>query len=415
MCSVKNPLAPIPFSDETLMMVFDFDTTLDRRASDSMKWQKYAGRDVLPMWVADMDFKSPPAVIEALHRRVDHGIFGYTQPLKSTINAVVESLEKSYRWSIDPAWLVWLPGLVVGLNVTAQACAQPGEEVLCLAPNYPPFMSAPANSGRISRTVSVVLNRGARRWEIDWSALEEAVTPRTKVFFLCHPHNPLSRVWRREELDPITAFCLRHNLYLCSDEIHSELILDPALSHLPVGTLDPQIADKTITLISPSKTFNLAGLGTSIAIIQDPNLRARFVRVTSGIVPLVNPMGYVACEAAYREGEPWRQALLVYLRSNRDFLLNFLREEIPSIKIEAPIEATYLAWLNIKELNLLNPAAHFENHGIGLSDGAAFGAPKGEYMRLNFGCPRPLLAEGLLRLKSAASQVRTSKPEFEQR
>jgi cystathionine beta-lyase len=385
-------------------MIFDFDTIIDRRGSDSMKWQKYAGPDVLPMWVADMDFKSPPAVIEALHRRVNHGVFGYTQALKSTTEAVVESLAKNYNWSIDPGWLVWLPGLVVGLNVTTQACAQPGEGVLCLVPNYPPFLSAPTNSGRISNTAPVVLNRAAHRWEIDWEALEKAFTPQTKVFFLCHPHNPISRVWRREELDQITEFCLRHDLYLCSDEVHCELILDETLPHLPVGAIDPRIANKTITLISPSKTYNLAGLGTSMAIIPDPGLRARFIRVTNGIVPLVNPMGYAACEAAYREGEPWRQALLAYLRSNRDFLLKFLAEEIPAIKIDAPIEATYLAWLNIKELNLENPAPYFETHGLGLSDGAQFGVPKGGYVRLNFGCPRTLLAEGLRRLKTAVAR-----------
>jgi len=384
-------------------MTFDFDTMPERRGTDSMKWQKYGDKDVLPMWVADMDFTSPPAIIEALHRRVDHGIFGYTRPLKSTTDAIVDSLEQRYNWRIDPSWLVWLPGLVVGLNVAAQACTQPGEEVICFTPSYPPFMSAPKNSGRISRTVSMVLNQGARRWEIDWDALEKAVTPKTKLIFLCHPHNPISRIWQRDELDQIAEFCLRHNLYLCSDEIHCDLILDPTLLHFPVGTLDSQITYKTITLISPSKTYNLAGFGASLAIIPDQNLRSRFVRVMDGIVPLVNSMGYIACETAYRACEPWRQALITYLCDNRDFLVDFLIKEVPVVKIEAPIEATYLAWLNVEELNLVNPVAHFENHGIGLSNGAPFGTPKGHYVRLNFGCPRALLAEGLRRLKSAVT------------
>ena len=380
-------------------MIFDFDNPPDRRATDSQKWQKYAGREILPLWVADMDFRSPPALLEAVHRRVDHGLFGYARPVKSTVDAVVDAMASRYGWRIDPAWLVWLPGLVVGLNVTAQAFAGPGDEVLSLAPVYPPFMSAPRNSGRVSTTVPFVLEAG--RWTIDWAALERAVTPRTKLFFLCNPHNPLARVWRRDELARLAEFCLRHNLVLCSDEIHCDLILDPALPHVPTALLSPEIAMRTITLMAPSKTYNVPGLGTSFAIIPEAGLRARFVRATAGIVAEVNNLGYVACEAAYRDCEPWRQALLAYLRGNRDFLLDFVTRELPGVRIEAPIEATYLAWLNIEALNLADPIAHFEMHGVGLSEGAHFGAPKGTHVRLNFGCPRATLAEALRRMQAA--------------
>jgi len=386
-------------------MHFDFETPPDRLETDSQKWQKYAGRDVLPLWVADMDFKSSPAIIAALHRRIDHGIFGYARPVKSTMDAVVTALAERYHWSIDPAWIVWLPGLVVGLNVTAQAFAQPGEDVLTLSPVYPPFMSAPKNGGRTSTTVPWSLQAGA--WVIDWDALEKAVTPRTKLFYLCNPHNPLARVWRRDELLRLADFCNRHELILCSDEIHCDLILDPGLLHLPTAGLSPEIAARTITLMAPSKTYNVPGLGTSFAIISDPRLRARFIRATAGIVAEVTSLGFTACEAAYRDSEPWRQGLLTTLRGNRDYLLETIARELPGVKVEAPIEATYLAWLDVSALNLPDPISHFERHGVGLSDGTMFGAPKASHVRLNFGCPRLTLVEALRRMKTALKPGRT--------
>jgi len=385
-------------------MTFDFETVVERRGTDSQKWQKYAGRDVLPMWVADMDFKSSPAIMTALHERIDHGVFGYARPVKSTIDAFVEAAEKRYGWKVDPTWLVWLPGLVVGLNIVAHAFAQAGEEVLTLTPIYPPFMSAPKNSARRSVQVPLVLNSAARRWEIDWPGLEAAVTPKTKIFLLCNPHNPVARVWRRDELIRLGEFCVRHNLVLCSDEIHCDLILDD-LPHIPTALLGEETARRTITLMAPSKTYNVPGLGTSIAIISDPQLRAQFVRATAGVVAEVTSLGFVACEAAYRDSEPWRQALLQTLRGNRDFLTDFIARELPGVTIEAPLEATYLAWLNVSALKLADPVAHFEHHGVGLSDGSYFGSPRGRHVRINFGCPRTTLAEGLARMKRAVAAI----------
>ena len=396
---IRAPARESWFVLRSSRMTFDFDHPPDRRGTDSQKWQKYAGRDILPLWVADMDFRSPPALVEAVRHRVDHGLFGYARPVKSTVDSVVAAMEARYGWKIDPAWIVWLPGLVVGLNVTAQAFAAPGDEVLSLAPVYPPFMTAPKNSNRVPVTVPWVLAGGA--WTIDWAALERAVTPKTKLFFLCNPHNPLARVWRREELTRLAEFCLRHNLLLCSDEIHCDLILDPALPHVPTSLLSPEIAARTITLMAPSKTYNVPGLGTSLAIIPDAGLRSRFVRATAGIVAEVNNLGYVACEAAYRDCEPWRQALLAYLRGNRDFILDFVTRELPGVIVEAPVEATYLIWLNVSSLKLPDPIAHFEKHGVGLSDGAYFGAKKGTHVRLNFGCSRATLTEALRRMKTA--------------
>jgi cysteine-S-conjugate beta-lyase len=383
-------------------MNFDFDTSINRAGTDSQKWQKYAGRDILPMWVADMDFKTAPAIMEALHHRVEHGVFGYARPTKSTMDAMVDAMATRYGWTVDPSWFVWLPGLVCGLNVTAQAFAEPGDEVLTLAPIYPPFMSAPKNSARVSVAVNLVLTDG--HWEIDWAALEKAVTPRTKLFLLCSPHNPVARVWRREELQQIGEFCVRHDLVLCSDEIHCDLILDD-LPHVPTALLGEEIAQRSITLMAPSKTYNVPGLGTSFAIIPDRALRTQFVRATAGIVAEVNTLGYDACAAAYHDSEDWRQGLLNYLRGNRDYLLDFVARELPGVQVEAPIEATYLAWLNVRALGLADPIAHFEQYGVGLSDGAFFGAPQGHYVRLNFGCPRATLTEGLQRMKRAVVAI----------
>jgi cystathionine beta-lyase len=383
-------------------MNFDFDTPTNRVGTDSQKWQKYAGRDVLPMWVADMDFKSSPAILAALHDRVEHGIYGYARPTKATMDVMVAAMDSRYGWSIDPAWIVWLPGLVCGLNVTAQAFAEPGDEVLTLAPIYPPFISAPKNSARVSVSVDLQLKDG--RWDIDWDALKAAVTPRTKLFLLCNPHNPVARVWRREELTRMGEFCVHHNLVLCSDEIHCDLILDD-LPHIPTALIGEEIARRSITLMAPSKTYNVPGLGTSFAIIPDVGLRAKFVRASAGIVAEVNALGFTACEAAYRDSEPWRQGLLAYLRGNRDLLLDFVARELPGVTIEAPIEATYLAWLNVRELGLKDPIAHFEAHGVGLSDGAFFGAPKGHYVRINFGCTRSTLQESLQCMKKAVAAI----------
>lgn len=382
-------------------MTFNFDTPPSRLGTDSQKWQKYEGRDVLPMWVADMDFEVAPAIVEALQRRAAHGIFGYARPVKSTVDAVLGALAERYRWQVDPSWLVWLPGLVCGLNVAARAFAEAGDEVLSLSPVYPPFTTAPRNSGRVPRSIPLALDSRARRWEIDWDALERAVTPRTRVFLLCHPHNPVARVWSRGELARAADFCTRHGLVLVSDEIHCDLLLEPGAVHEPAAVAAPAAAPRTVTLMAPSKTYNTPGLGASFAIIPDAALRARFSKAGAGIVAEVNALGYAACEAAYRDAEPWRQALLSYLRGNRDFLVDTVSRELPGVVIEAPIEATYLAWLNVSALGLPNPARHFEAGGVGLSDGVPFGATPGSHVRINFGCPRATLARGLERMKAA--------------
>jgi cystathionine beta-lyase len=378
-------------------MTFDFDTLIDRTGSDSRKWRKYGSQDILPLWIADMDFAASPAIVAALHRRVDQGVFGYGMPLPPLTQAVVDYCATHYDWKIDPSWLVWLPGLVTGLNLAAGAFGEKGDAVLTCTPVYPPFTSAPRNMDR--EIIKVPLARHGNRYEFNWAALEAAVTPRTKVFFLCSPHNPVGRAYNRTELEQVAAFCERHNLVLVSDDIHCDLILVDQ-RHIPVAALSPAAAARTITLMAPSKTYNIPGLACSFALIADAKLRGAFTRAMAGIVPEMNVLGLAACEAALRDSEPWRQALLAYLRGNCDLIASFTAQHLPGVTM-IPCEATYLAWLDISAHQLTNGGEFFEQYGVGLSDGVQFGAAPGTFVRLNFGCPRATLTEALNRMKRA--------------
>lgn len=369
-----------------------FDTPVDRRGSDSFKWGKYAGRDILPLWVADMDFAAPPAVLAALHRRIEHGVFGYGGPWPSLTASVLAHLQDEYGWTIEPEWLVWLPGLVTGLNV---ACRAVDGEVLTATPIYPPFLSAPHFANR--KLNRVELARDDNRWHWDMAAMQQATTAATRLFLLCHPHNPVGRCWSRDELLALADYAERHDLVVCSDEIHCGLILDPDKRHIPFASLSPEIAQRSITLMAPSKTFNIPGLGCAFAVIPNPALRRQFERAMYGIVPHVNVLGLAACEAAFRDGGDWHRDLITYLRGNHDRVGASIGS-LPGLRM-APVEATYLAWIDVRDLCLANPAAHFEAHGIGLSDGADFGAPG--WLRLNFGCPRATLDEALARFERA--------------
>ena len=369
-----------------------FDTPIDRRGSDSFKWGKYAGRDILPLWVADMDFAAPPAVLAALHRRIEHGVFGYGGPWPSLTESVLAHLQGEYGWSIEPEWLVWLPGLVTGLNV---ACRAVDGEVLTATPIYPPFLSAPHFSGRKLNRVDLALDEN--HWHWDMAAMQQATTAATRLFLFCHPHNPVGRCWSRDELLALADYAERNDLVVCSDEIHCGLILDADKRHIPFASLSPAAAQRSITLLAPSKTFNIPGLGCAFAVIPNPALRRRFEQAMHGIVPHVNVLGLAACEAAFRHGGDWHRELIAYLRGNRDRVAATMAS-LPGVRM-APVEATYLAWIDVRDLRLAKPAAHFEAHGIGLSDGADFGAPG--WLRLNFGCPRATLDEALSRFERA--------------
>jgi cystathionine beta-lyase len=373
----------------------DFSLPVERKNTASMKWDKYKDRDIIPLWVADMDFCSPPAVIEALQQRIAHGVFGYTVAPESLTTVVIEKLAVDFNWSIQPEWLVWLPGLVTGFNVACRAVGEDNDDVMTAVPVYPHFLTAPQNSRR--RLIKVPLQETDNHWTFDFDRLEKAITPDTRLFLLCNPHNPVGRVFRRDELDTLADICENHDVIICSDEIHCELILDSEKTHIPTATLDAAVAERTITLMSPSKTFNLPGLGCAFAVISARKLRRRFIKAMAGIVPHVNAMGYAAAEAAYRDCADWHAALLEYLRGNRDKAARAI-SDIPRLSM-APVEATYLAWIDVRSAGLADPVRFFEDAGVGLQDGIEFGGPG--YVRLNFGCQRPLLEEALDRIKKA--------------
>lgn len=374
---------------------FDFDRVPDRRAVPGEKWGRYAGRDVLPLWVADMDFAAPPAVIDALRRRLEHGVFGYTDAWPELADAVVEGIARDHAWRIEADWLVWLPGVVTGFNLACRATGEAGDEVFTATPVYPPFLSAPANSER--RLVSRPLTLADGRWGWDRAAVEAAMSPRTRLLMLCNPHNPVGRVFDRDELEWIAGCAARHDLTICSDEIHCGLVLDPATPHIPIAALDASTARRSITLMAPSKTWNIPALYCAFAIIPDRELRRRFRHAMRGIVPHPNLLGMVATEAAYRDGGPWRTALLDYLRGNRDLVMDAVAA-MPGLRATRP-EATYLAWIDCRGAGLDEPAKFFESAGVGLSDGTPFGMPG--FVRLNFGCPRALLNDALQRMQRA--------------
>jgi len=373
----------------------NFERPVDRRGSDSTKWRKYQGRDILPLWVADMDFRSPEAVVAALAARVEHGVFGYASAGPGVVEATCQWLEKRHGWRIEPDWLVWLPGLVTGINVSCRAVAASGEAVLSMTPVYPPFLKAPGFHDQ--RLLRVPLHRDNGRWVWHRDELEAAITADTRLLLLCSPHNPTGRVYRREELLELGEIAERHDLIICSDEIHADLVLDQSCRHLPTASLSPELAARTITLMAPSKTFNLAGLYCSYAVISDPALRARFTRAMAGIVPHVNLMGYVAGEAAYRGGEDWLAACLDYLRGNHQRLLAAVNA-CPGLMM-TPVEATYLAWIDTREAGLADLAGFFEAAGLGLSDGRDFGGEG--FVRLNFACHRDTLEAAIERLQNA--------------
>jgi cystathionine beta-lyase len=304
-------------------------------------------------------------------------------------------VEKTYAWAIKPEWIVYIPGLVCGLNITCRAIGEPGDAVVTATPVYPPFLSSPALSGR--KLITFPLTCTNKQWTFPCDVFEQALTPESKLLLLCSPHNPVGRVFDRQELIDIANVCEKHDLVICSDEIHNGLILDESKPHIPIAALSPEIAARTITLMAPSKTFNVPGLGCSFAIIPNEHLKKQFKKAMAGIVPWVNLLGYSATLAAYRDCADWHIALLNYLRGNRDYVISEIAT-MPGLTV-FPVEATYLAWIDARDTGIDNPADFFEKAGVGLSDGSYFGTPG--FLRLNFGCPRSILEEALTRMRNA--------------
>jgi len=380
---------------EPSTLIPDFDIPIDRRGTSSEKWDRYEGRDILPLWVADMDFRSPEPVIKALHQRVDHGVFGYTDPPRELLEVVCTMLLDLYSWSVEPDWIVWLPGLVSGLNIACRAAGQEGDEILTAVPVYPPFLTAPGHANRRLGTIPMISD--GSRWIMDLDALRDRLTPRTSLFLLCNPHNPCGRAFEPAEPFELAERFAGNDRIICSDEIHCGLLLDSSIRHVPIAALSTEIAERTITLMAPSKTFNIPGLGCSFVVISDPLVRKRFRRAMAGIVPPVNLFGYAAALAAYRDSSVWHAALLKYLRTNSSLVEETI-SRLPGLSMSS-VEATYLAWIDTRSAGLKNPASFFENAGVGLSCGKYFGAPG--FVRLNFGCPRSILGEALRRMSQA--------------
>lgn len=380
-------------------MIYNFDEIIDRRRSDSVKWNRF-DEDVLPMWVADMDFRSPEPVNQALIERIQHGVFGYPGESLALKRSIVDWMENRFHWEIQVDDIVGLPGVVNGFNLVAQELVGPGNGVVMQVPVYMPFLTVGKNLGGLSQEASLAVN-GTGRYSLDAGVFEEAIDECTRLFLLCSPHNPVGRVWSQKELETMAEISLRHDLAICSDEIHADLVYSDA-HHIPLAAIDADIAQHTITLMAPSKTFNIPGLNYSFAIIQNPELRKKVQVGRRGVVGEPNLLGMAAATAAYREGAEWLDQLLVYLKGNRDFLVDWIRQEIPSLKVSPP-EGTYLAWIDCRGAGLGKKASEFflKKGKLGLNDGGAFGKGGDGFVRLNFACPRSTLVEGLNRMKTA--------------
>ncbi len=377
-------------------MHFDFDTPITRRGTGCIKYDRKPEFD--PFWVADMDFASTPAILKALHDRVDHGIFGYAQPHAGLNEAVISYLHERRGAIVPLEEIVHLGGLVPALSLAARAFCKPGDAVMTSTPVYPPFIGVHHDAHASLITVDHVKADG--RWTFDWEAMENAVTPETKVFLLCNPQNPLGRVFSAVEVTKLATFCESHDLVLVSDEIHCDLIFDEtATPHFSALNLTADLAKRTITLLSPSKTWNIAGLGYAFAVVPDDSIRRQFTAARGHTLSEINALSYYAAEAAYRDGESWRLELMTYLKSNRDALVHFINTRCPGLTVAAG-EATYLAWIDARAMGVENPAHHFEQKaGLFLSDGAYFGWPG--WIRFNFGCPRTRMLEGLEKIAAA--------------
>jgi cystathionine beta-lyase len=381
-------------------MDFDFTTVIERRGTASSKWSRHAP-DVLPMWVADMDFAAAPAILEALRRRLDHPMLGYGVPSAALRAQILASLQADYGWQVAEEALVFLPGVVAGFNMAARAFCPPGGALLLQPPVYHPMLHCPGHWGLARHEAP--LRRDGAGFAIDLAEFRAAVAG-TGAFLLCNPHNPVGKVFSRAELAAMAEACLAAGAVIVADEIHAGLVLD-GRRHIPIATLDPAIAARTITLMSASKAYNIAGLATAFAIIPDAGLRARFQAARGGMVEGANVLGLEATRAAYAEGGPWLAALLKVLEANRDTLLRAAGTRLPGVSM-APAEATSLAWLDCTALPVADPHAFFLEHArVAFNAGPDFGTGGARHVRLNFGCPPALLEEGIARMQAAIAKL----------
>lgn len=379
-------------------MDYDFDACIERRDTDSLKWGLYDD-DVLPLWVADMDFRSPEPVIRALQERVAHGVFGYGMEPPDLRELIVERLQRLHGWTVAPEAILFMSGVVTGFNLAAMALASPGQGLLLQTPIYFPMLETADNAGLRCDAMELT-QQETGRYVVDYGRMAKTIQEDTRVFLLCNPHNPVGRVFRRDELQCMAELCLSNGMYIVSDEIHCDLVFE-GQKHVPMASLSPEIEARTITLMAPSKTYNIAGLHCSMAIIPDADLRQRFQATYRGLINRPSVLAYTATQAAYRHGDAWLEEVLRYLEENRDLVCAVVEQEMPGISVARP-QGTYLAWLDCRHTRLDDPHTHFlQEAKVALNDGASFG-PGGEgFVRLNFACCRSLLGRALEHMKRA--------------
>ena len=378
-------------------MKYDFDKTIDRRATNSYKWDS-APEDVLPMWVADMDFRTAPAIINALQKRVAHGIFGYTRVPDAYYDAVTSWFSRRHGWDIDREWIIYTSGVVPAVSAVIKALTVPGDKVIVQTPVYNCFFSSIRNNG--CEIVSNPLRRTADTYEMDFDALERcAADPRTKVMLLCNPHNPAGRVWTPDELTRLGNICLRNGVTVVADEIHCELVYQ-GFKYTPFASLSDAFLHRSVTCVSPSKAFNIAGLQIANIVAFDNDLRSRIDKaININEVCDVNPFGVAATIAAYNEGEEWLNQLVDYLHGNYEAMAEFCRRELPEFPITR-LEGTYLVWMDCSSLGMPSDAlehALLDDARLWLNAGTMYGAEGEGYMRWNIACPRSVMLDGLNR------------------
>ncbi len=375
----------------------DFDAVYERRGTGSSKWSKYP-TDILPMWVADMDFPAAPEILEAIRNRLEHPMLGYGVARDELRARIAEDMQSKYHWSITPEDIVFLPGVEPGFNMGLKAMLEPGDGLVVQTPVYRPILNAPSHWGLVRNDVP--LRQTEHGYVMDVDPLAAALS-QSRALLLCNPQNPTGKVFTKDELTEIATLCRDNDALIISDEIHCDLLFD-GRHHIPIATLSEETANRTITLMAASKTFNIAGLKTAFAIIQNKSIRERFVLSKLGMVDSVNVLGLEATLAAYTHASGWKARMLSYIQANRDYLSQQLALRFPAIRL-IKAEATFLAWLDCSELGLAgDPQAFFLEHGkVGFSAGSEFGAAYGDYVRVNFGCPRSLLSEGLDRMERA--------------
>lgn len=386
-------------------MKYDFDRYVERRNTGSMKWdtlkERFGTDDVLPFWVADMDFKSPPAVIEALQKKLEQGVLGYPAVQDSLLEAVAAWQRTRHSWDVDKSWIAWAPGIVAGLSFSMIAFTEPDEEVIIQTPVYHPFFSVVKSSGRT--LVANPLKRENGRYVMDLEHLESLITPKCRTLILCSPHNPIMRVWSKGELEALADLAKRKDMLILADEIHQDLVYSDA-KHTCFASLSADAANRTVTFAAPSKTFNIAGLASSAAIIPNETLRAKYEETLERFdLDGLNLMGQAAMEAAYAKCADWADQVMAYMEGNRSFVEKFLKERMPKAKMDHP-EGTYIFWIDFRGYGLSGDALQeflLKKAKVALNDGRAFGPDGDGFARLNIGTTRKQLEEGLTRIAEA--------------